>query len=141
MFCICSKLVKQTFCILTIVQSAPAQQPHTSKGEEDLPFRPRPAGEESTLYTPQPLLGRPEEDKNKAQSSAKGEDEEEAQGDRSEDRESSEEENPLVRTRPGYVFDKRIGIERKRIAMDDFTEEKYRRQVEKKEKTLAPKKE
>jgi hypothetical protein len=141
MCCICSKLVKQTFCILTIVQSTQAQQPHTSKGEENLPSRPRPAGEESTLPTPQPLLGQPEEDRNKAQSSVKGEDEEEAQGDRSEDTESPEDENPLVRTRPGYVFDQRIGKERKRIAMDGFTEEKYRRQLEEKEKTLAPKKE
>ena len=50
------------------------------------------------------------------------------------DEETEEEENPLVRTQPGFVFDKRIGKERKRIAMDDFTEEKYRRRAEEKEK-------
>lgn len=50
------------------------------------------------------------------------------------DEETEKEENPLVRTQPGSVFDKRIGKERKRIAMDDFTEEKYRRRAEEKEK-------
>lgn len=48
---------------------------------------------------------------------------------------SSEEEEleecPLVRTRPGHVYDKKIGRERKRIMMDDFVEERHRRPLEK----------
>jgi succinate dehydrogenase/fumarate reductase flavoprotein subunit len=40
------------------------------------------------------------------------------------------EECPLVRTRPGYVYDKKIGRERKRIMMDDFVEERHRRLLE-----------
>lgn len=36
----------------------------------------------------------------------------------------------IVRIRPGYVFDKAIGKERRRIAMDDFVEEKQRRRRE-----------
>lgn len=84
------------------------------------------------MPTPRAPLGQPEEkggdDKSGApplgQSGAKLED----------DDESSADENPLTRTRPGYVFDKRIGKERKRIAMDDFTEEKHRQRAEEKEK-------
>jgi hypothetical protein len=40
------------------------------------------------------------------------------------------EECPLVRTRPGNVYDKKIGRERKRIMMDDFAEERHRRLLE-----------
>lgn len=43
---------------------------------------------------------------------------------------SEDEENPLVRTQPGFIFDKRVGKERRRNAMDDFIEEKYRRRRE-----------
>jgi hypothetical protein len=43
---------------------------------------------------------------------------------------SEDEENPLVRTQPGFVFDKRVDKERRRNAMDDFIEEKHRRRRE-----------
>lgn len=39
--------------------------------------------------------------------------------------EEQEEECPLVRTRSGYVYDKRRGMERRRIMMDDFVEQRH----------------
>lgn len=101
-------------------------------------FRPRPAEEESTP-SPEAPLDQPEErggdDKSQTEKGAKLEENKDVRtAHQSGDEETEEEENPLVRTQPGSVFDKRIGKERKRIAMDDFTEEKYSRRAEEKEK-------
>lgn len=55
-------------------------------------------------------------------------------GSESSEDESSEEECPLVRMGEGMVFDKKIGKPRRRTAMDDFIEEKFRRRREEKRK-------
>ena len=53
----------------------------------------------------------------------------------SEDGEGSEDEgNPLVKMKPGYVYDKRIDKVRKRTMMDDFVDARCRRLREQRKK-------
>lgn len=51
--------------------------------------------------------------------------------------ESNDDECPLIRIRSGYVYDKRANIIRRRVMMDDFVEERYKREREERKRREA----